>query len=67
MARQANYDEMISSIKAKIEKKKEQIKELKSQVLALEKQKADNAFKELADYIRASDMTAEEVLALIKD
>lgn len=67
MARQANYEEMISSIKTKIEKKKEQIKQLKAQVVALEKQKADNAFKELADYIRANDITAEEVLALIKD
>lgn len=67
MARQANYEEMISSIKTKIEKKKEQIKHLKAQIVVLEKQKADNAFKELADYIRANDITAEEVLALIKD
>ncbi len=67
MARQANYEEMISSIKTKIEKKKEQIKQLKAQIVVLEKQKADNAFKELADYIRANDITAEEVLALIKD
>ena len=67
MARQANYEEMISSIKTKIEKKKDQIKQLKAQIVVLEKQKADNAFKELADYIRANDITAEEVLALIKD
>ncbi|BAL83679.1 hypothetical protein SELR_19710 [Selenomonas ruminantium subsp. lactilytica TAM6421] len=67
MARKANYDEKISALEAKIEKKQREIKALKAQVSDLKAKKAENDYKELTEYMLANNLTAEEVLACIKD
>lgn len=66
MARKANYEEKISAIEAKIEKKHNEIKALKSQLSELKAKKAEGDYKELTDYMQSNNLTAEEVLAAIK-
>ena len=66
MARKANYEEKISAIEAKIEKKQNEIKALKSQLGELKAKKASDDYKELTEYMAANNLTAEEVLASIK-
>jgi len=66
MARKANYEEKISAIAAKIEKKQNEIKALKAQLSDLKAKKADGDYKELTDYMLANNISAEEVLAKIK-
>ena len=67
MARKANYEEKISALEAKIEKKQSEIKVLKAKVADLKVQKAKYDYQELTEYMRANDLTAAEVLACIKD
>ena len=66
MARKANYEENISTIEAKIEKKKEEIKALKEQLAALQSKKAQNDYQELLDYMKNNNLSAGEVLSKIK-
>ena len=66
MARKANYEEKISAIEAKIEKKQNEIKALKAQLSDLKAKKADGDYKDLTDYMLANNISAEEVLAKIK-
>lgn len=66
MARKANYEEKISAIEAKIEKKHNEIKALKKQVDELKSKKASDDYKELTEYMLANNLSAEEVLASIK-
>ena len=66
MARKANYEEKISTIEAKIEKKKEEIKALKEQLVALQSKKAQNDYQELLDYMKNNNLSAGEVLSKIK-
>ncbi len=66
MARKANYEEKISTIEAKIEKKKEEIKSLKEQLAALQSKKAQNDYQELLDYMKNNNLSAGEVLSKIK-
>ena len=67
MARKANYEEKISALEAKIEKKQSEIKALKAKAAELKAQKAKYDYQELTEYMRANDLTAAEVLACIKD
>ena len=66
MARKANYEEKISALEAKIEKKHNEIKALKSQLNELKAKKADDDYKELTEYMMANNLTVAEVLASIK-
>ena len=66
MARKANYEEKISALEAKIEKKHNEIKAIKSQLNELKAKKADDDYKELTEYMMANNLTAAEVLASIK-
>ncbi len=66
MARKANYEEKISTIEAKIEKKKEEIKSLKEQLAALQSKKAQNDYQELLDYMKNNNMSAGDVLSKIR-
>ncbi|SFI32454.1 hypothetical protein SAMN04487861_12838 [Selenomonas ruminantium] len=66
MARKANYEEKISTIEAKIEKKKEEIKSLKEQLAALQSKKAQNDYQELLDYMKNNNLSAGEVLSKIR-
>ena len=66
MARKANYEEKISAIEAKIEKKQEELKKLKAQLSSLKTKKADGDYKELTEYMLANNINAGDVLAKIK-
>lgn len=66
MARKANYDVKIEALQAKIAKKSEEIRELKEELAILEGKKEQDCFKELHDYMRANNMSADDVLALIQ-
>ena len=66
MARKANYEEKISAIEAKIEKKQEELKKLKAQLSSLKNKKADDDYKELTEYMLANNISAGDVLAKIK-
>lgn len=67
MARKVNYEEKISAVEAKIEKKQNEIKALRAQISELKAKKAKNDYQELTEYMLANNLTAEEVLACIKD
>ena len=67
MARKGNYEEKISALAAKIEKKQDEIKALKVKVSELKAKKAKSDYQELTEYMLANNLTAEEVLACIKD
>ena len=66
MARKEKKKKKISAIEAKIEKKHNEIKALKSQLSELKAKKAEGDYKELTEYMQANNLTAEEVLAAIK-
>lgn len=66
MARKANYEEKISTIEAKIEKKHNEINTLKFQLNELKAKKAEGDYKELTEYMHANNLTAKEVLVAIK-
>ena len=63
LARKVNYEEKISALEAKIEKKHNEIKALKTQLSELKAKKADGDYKELTEYMMANNLTAAEVLA----
>lgn len=66
MARKANYEEKISTIEAKIEKKKEELKGLKEQLAALQSKKSQNDYQELLDYMKNNNISAGDVLSKIR-
>ena len=67
MARKVNYEEKISALETKIAKKQSEIKALKAQVSELKAKKAKDDYQELTEYMLANNLTAEGVLACIKD
>ncbi|MBE6092252.1 MAG: protein kinase [Selenomonas ruminantium] len=67
MARKANYDEKISALAEKIAKKQDEIKALKAKLNELKDKKAKDDYQELANYMMTNNLTAEEVLACIKE
>ena len=66
MARKANYDEKIKAIEEKIEKKSNELKALKAQLMELKSKKAQDDYQELMDYMKANNMSAGEVLSKLK-
>ena len=66
MARKTNYDEKIAVLEAKIEKKKEELKKLKAQLLEIQAKKANEGHQELEDFMVKNNMSAAEVLAKIQ-
>ena len=66
MARKVNYEEKISALEAKIEKKHNEIKAIKTQLSELKAKKADGDYKELTEYMVNNNLSAAEVLACIK-
>lgn len=67
MARAANYEQKIESIKAKIDKKTEEIKALKAQVADLEAKKTKTDFKVLNEYLVNKGVAPEEALGKLKE
>ncbi|SHK90664.1 hypothetical protein SAMN05216582_12354 [Selenomonas ruminantium] len=66
MARKANYDEKISALELKIEKKRSEIKALKEQLDELKSKKGKEDYQELMEYMKVNDLSASEVLEKIK-
>ena len=67
MARVANFEQKIESIKAKIEKKTEELKALKAQVADLEAKKTKTDFKVLNEYLVNKGVAPEEALCKLKE
>ena len=67
MARVANYEQKIESIKAKIDKKTEELKALKAQVADLEAKKTKTDFKVLNEYLVNKGVAPEEALGKLKE
>ena len=67
MARVANFEQKIESIKAKIEKKTEELKALKAQVADLEAKKTKTDFKVLNEYLVNKGVAPEEALGKLKE
>ena len=67
MARVANFEQKIESIKAKIEKKTEELKSLKAQVADLEAKKTKTDFKVLNEYLVNKGVAPEEALGKLKE
>ena len=67
MARVANYEQKIESIKEKINKKTEEIKALKAQVADLEAKKTRTDFKVLNEYLVNKSIAPEEALGKLKE
>jgi SMC interacting uncharacterized protein involved in chromosome segregation len=67
MARVANFDQKIESMKAKIEKKTEELKVLKAQLADLEAKKTKTDFKVLNEYLANKGIAPEEALGKLKE
>ena len=67
MARKINYGEKIGALEEKIEKKQGEIKALKAKLAEIQAKKTQSEYAELAEYMQTNNLTAEEVLACIKD
>ena len=66
MARKSNYDEKIKAIEAKITKKQDELKKLKSQLVDMKEKKEKVDYQELTEYMQANNLSASEVIASIK-
>ena len=66
MARKSNYDEKIKAIEAKITKKQDELKKLKSQQADMKEKKEKVDYQELTEYMQANNLSASEVIASIK-
>ncbi len=67
MARVANYEQKIASIKGKIEKKSEELKALKAQLADFEAKKTKTDFKVLNEYLANKGIAPEEALSKLKE
>lgn len=67
MARVANYEQKIESIKGKIEKKTEELKNLKAMVAKLEEAKTKTDFKVLNEYLAAKGIAPDEAMGKLKE
>lgn len=67
LARPVNYDEKIKLVTAKIEKKQSEIKALKAELETVKEKQAKVQYAELLDYMQANNLSAKEILELIKD
>ena len=67
MARPVNYEEKIKLVTAKIEKKQSEIKALRAELETVKEKQAKVQYAELLDYMQANNLSAKEILELIKD
>ncbi len=67
MARVVNYEQKIQDIKAKIEKKSEELKNLKADLAKLEDAKKKVDFKVLNEYLANKGIAPDEALGKLKE
>ncbi|RHM54242.1 protein kinase [Mitsuokella sp. AF33-22] len=67
MARKADYDSKIQALEEKIAKKQDEVKKLKAQLAEVKEKKAKEDYQELTTYMEENNLTAAEVLAVIKN
>ncbi|RGS72665.1 protein kinase [Mitsuokella sp. AF21-1AC] len=67
MARKADYDSKIQALEEKIAKKQDEVKKLKAQLAEVKEKKAKEDYQELTAYMEENNLTAAEVLAVIKN
>lgn len=67
MARQANYDQKIEAIKAKIEAKTAQLKKLKEQLAEVEKAAAASKNEEVMSFLSNKGLNPDEVLNVLRE
>ena len=67
MARVVNYEQKVEAIKAKIEKKTEELKNLKADLSKLEDAKTKTDFKVLNEYLANKGIAPDEALGKLKE
>ncbi len=67
MARVANYDQKIESIKAKIEAKTAQLKKLKDQLAEVEKAAAASKNEEVMNFLSTKGLNPDDVLNVLRE
>jgi septal ring factor EnvC (AmiA/AmiB activator) len=67
MARQANYDQKIESLKAKIETKTLQLKKLKEQLAEVEKAAAQSKNEEVMSFLADNNLNPNDVLNVLRE
>lgn len=67
MARVANYDQKIETLKQKIETKQEQLKDLKKQLADLERAHAQSKMQGIATLIEEKGLNPADVLAVLNE
>lgn len=67
MARTANYEAKIATLTEKIEKKTAELKKLKEELSEIQAKKAKEDYKVLFDYMQANNISANDVLGVIKE
>lgn len=66
MARQMNFNAKIEVLEAKISKKQEELKKLKTELAEAKAKKANVDYKALIEYMEQNGISAETVLESIK-
>lgn len=67
MARTANYEAKIATLTKKVEKKTAELKKLKEELSEIKSKKAKEDYKVLFDYMQENDISADDVLGVIKE
>ena len=67
MARVVNYEQKIADIQAKIEKKTQELKNLKADLAKLEDAKTKTDFKVLNEYLAGKGIAPDEALGKLKE
>ena len=67
MARQANYEQKIEGLKAKIETKTAQLKKLKEQLAEVEKAAAASKNEEVMAFLSNKGLNPDEVLNVLRE
>ena len=67
MARVVNYEQKIEGLKAKIEKKTEELKNLKADLAKYEDAKTKTDFKVLNEYLANKGIAPDEALGKLKE
>ena len=67
MARTVNYEVKMKQVSEKIEKKQREIKALKAELETVKEKQVKVEYAELLEYMQANNLSAKEILELIKD